>query len=82
MMFNLMVVSYRIFSLLDHILIDYVLGAAIPIVHSDRDCGDEDGHGGLCRAAKSGGYCAAKTTPPHENILREYFHALFMHRKR
>ena len=44
-------------------LLDYAVGNAIAIAHDDPDGGDEDGRDGVCSAAKSGGYCAAKTTP-------------------
>ena len=62
MTFNLMAVSCRTVSL-GHVLIDYAFGAAILIAHGDPDGGDEDGRDGVRSAAKSGGYCAAKTTP-------------------
>ena len=39
------------------------LVATIAIVQGDPDGGDEDGRDGVRSAAKSGGYCAAKTTP-------------------
>ena len=57
-----MALSCRIFSL-GLILIDYALGAAIRIAYGDPDSGDEDGRDGARSAVKSGGYCAAKTTP-------------------
>ena len=62
-MFNLMAVSFRIFSL-GHILIDYVFGATITITitHGDGDGGDKDGRDSVRRVAKSGGYRSAKTT--------------------
>ena len=40
--------------------------AAICIAYGDRDGGDKDGRDGVHSAVKSGGYCAAKTTPPNE----------------
>ena len=58
-----MAVSCRTFSL-GHILIDCVSGTAIAIARGDRDGGNEDDRDGMRRAAKSGGYCAAKSTPP------------------
>ena len=57
-----MALSCRIFSL-GLILIDYALGAAIRIAYGDPGGGDEDGRDGARSAVKSGGYCAAKTTP-------------------
>ena len=57
-----MALSCRIFSL-GLILIDYALGATICIAYGDPDGGDEDGRDGSLSAVKSGGYCAAKTTP-------------------
>ena len=57
-----MALSCRIFSL-GHLLIDYAFGAAIRIAYGDPDGGDEDGRDGARSAVKSGGYCAAKTTP-------------------
>ena len=56
MMFNLIAVSCRTFSL-GHTLIGYVFDF-------DRDGGDEDSHCNVRRVAKSDGYCATKTTPP------------------
>ena len=41
----------------------YATGAAILIAHADPGGGDEDDHDGMRSNAKSGGYCAAKTTP-------------------
>ena len=41
----------------------YAIGAVILIAHTDPDGGDEDGHDGMRSNAKSGDYCAAKTTP-------------------
>ena len=46
------------------ILVDHAGGGAVTIVHSDCDGGDEDGRGGVRRAAKSGAYCAAEATSP------------------
>ena len=61
-----MALSYRTFSLV-HLLVDYALGAAIRIAYGDRDDGgDEDGRDGARSAVKSGGCCAAKTTPPNK----------------
>ena len=57
-----MVVSCRTFSL-GHVLTDYVFGATIAIAVGDGDGGHKDGHYDVCRADKSGSYCAAKTTP-------------------
>ena len=69
MMFDLMAAICRTFSL-GHILyvIDYVFGATIVIAPSDGDDDNEDGSGGVHRAAKSGGYCAAKTTPSNKSF--------------
>ena len=57
-------ISCRTISL-GHVLIDYALDAVILIAHGDSDGGDEDGQNGVrsLASAKSGGYCAAKTTP-------------------
>ena len=44
-------------------LIVYAVGGAIAIVHDDRDGGNEDGRDAMRPAAKSGGYCAAKSPP-------------------
>ena len=76
MVFNLMAVSCVTFSL-GPILIDYAVGGAIAIAHGDRDGGDEDGRDGVRRAAKSGGYCVAKTTHPAQTLaLRVLQHPL------
>ena len=53
----------RTFSL-DPIPVDHAAGGAIAIVHGNCDGGNEDGRGGMRRAANSGGYCAAKATSP------------------
>ena len=57
-----MALSYRTFSLV-HLLIDYAFGAIIRIAYGDPDGGDEDGRDSGRSAVKSGGCCAAKTTP-------------------
>ena len=60
-----------------HIKINYVFGATIAIAHGNDDGGDKDGRDSVRRAAKSGGYCAAKTTPPNETFaLRVIQHSL------
>ena len=41
----------------------YAFAAAIRITYGDRDDGNEDSRDGARSAVKSGGYCAAKTTP-------------------
>ena len=75
-MFNLMTVSCQTFSL-GHILINCVFGAAIRIANGDGDDVNEDGRDGVCRAAKSGSYYAAKTTPPNKTFaLRVLQHPL------
>ena len=71
-----MALSYRIFSLV-HLLVDYAFGAAIRIAYGDHNGGDEDGRDGARSAVKSGGCCAAKTTPPHKTCaLRVLQHPL------
>ena len=40
-----------------------MFGAAITIAHGNPNGGDEDSHDSVRSAAKSDGYCAAKTTP-------------------
>ena len=71
-----MALSCRTFSLV-HLLIDYAFGAAIRIAYGDRDGGDEDGRNGVRSAVKSGGCCAAKTTPPYKTFaLRVLQHPL------
>ena len=60
-----MALSYRIIGLV-HLIVDYAFGAAILIAYGDRDGDDEDGRDGARSAVRSGGYCAAKTTPPHK----------------
>ena len=63
-----MALSYRIFSLV-HLLVDYAFVAAIDNAYGDRDGGDD--------AVRSGGYCAAKTTPPNKTFaLRVLQHPL------
>ena len=62
-----MALSYRTFILV-HLLVDYAFGAAIRIAYGDRDSGDEDDRDGARSAVKSGGDCAAKTTPPYKNF--------------
>ena len=57
-----MAVSCRNFSY-GHLLMGDAFGAAIRIAYGDPDGGDEDGRDGARSAVKSGGYCAAKTTP-------------------
>ena len=62
---------------LGHILRGYAFDAAIRITYGDRDGGDEDGRDGLRSTVKSGGCCAAKTTPPYKTIaLRVLQHPL------
>ena len=56
--------THRIFSLV-HLLIDYAFGAAVRIAYGNRDGGNKDGRDGARSAVKSGGCCAAKTTPPN-----------------
>ena len=77
MTFDITAVSCRTFSL-GHILINYVFGGAINIAHDDGDGGDKEGLDGVRRIAKSsGGYCAAKITPPNETVaLRVLQHPL------
>ena len=71
-----MALSCRTFSLV-HLLIDYAFGAAIRIAYGDPDGGDEDGRDGVRSAVKSGGCCAAKTTPPYKTVaLRVLQHPL------
>ena len=36
--------------------------------YGDRNCSDEDGRTGMRSAVKSGGCCAAKTTPPYKTF--------------
>ena len=67
--FRLLPYYDRTFSL-GPILVDHAGGGAVTIVHSDCDGGDEDGRGGVRRAAKSGGYCAAKATLPIASFAR------------
>ena len=62
MTLNLMTVSCQTVSL-GHVLIDYAFGTAILITHGDLYGSDEGGRDGVRSTAKSGGYCAAKTTP-------------------
>ena len=69
MIFYLMNVSCRTFSL-DHTLIDYAVGSAIPIAHGNHNGGNEGGCDCVHRAAKSGGYCVAKTTAPLKNFAK------------
>ena len=53
-----------------HIKINYVFGATIAIAHGNDDGGDKDGRDSVRRAAKSGGYCAAKATLPIASFAR------------
>ena len=62
-----MALSNRSFSLV-HPLVDYAFGAAIRIVYGDRNDGDEDGRDGARSAVKSGGCCAARTTPSNKTF--------------
>ena len=55
------------FSLLNK-LIDSSLVDTIAIVQGNPDGGDEDSRGGMHSADKSGGYCAAKTTPSNKSF--------------
>ena len=55
----------------------YSFGAAICIAYGDLDGGDEDSRDGMRSAVKSGGGCAAKTTPPNKPFtLRVLQHPL------
>ena len=73
---NVVALSYRTFSLA-YLLVDYAAGAAILIAYGDRDGGDEDGRDGARSAVRSGGCCAAKTTPPYKTCaLRVLQHPL------
>ena len=63
-----MTLSYRTFSLA-YLLVDYAFGAAIRVAYGDRDGGIEDGRNGVRSAVKSGGCCAAKTTPTYRLVL-------------
>ena len=57
----------------------YVFGAAIRIAYGDPDGGDDDSRDGVRSAAKSGGYCAAKTTPLIKTLaLRVLKHTLML----
>ena len=60
-----MALSCRTFSLLN-ILVDYAFVTAIRITYGERGGGDEDGRDGARSAVKSGGCCAAKTTPTYK----------------
>ena len=62
MFIDLVALSCRTFSL-RHLLIDYVLGAVIPIAHGHPDGGSEDSYDGVHSAFKSSGYYVVKTTP-------------------
>ena len=62
-----MAASCRTFSL-GHLLIIYAFGAAIRIVYGNLGDDDEDSCDGMRSAIKSGGYCAAKTTPPNKTF--------------
>ena len=62
-----MALSCRTFSSV-HLLIDYAFGAVIRIPYGDPDGGDEDNRDGARSAVKSGGYCAAKNTPPNKRF--------------
>ena len=46
----------------------------MPIAHGDLDGGDKDGHDGVRSAAKSGGYCAAKTTSLIKTLVVRVIH--------
>ena len=46
------------------ILVDCAVDGAIAITHGNCNGNNEDGHVGVRRAVKSGGYCVAKATPP------------------
>ena len=71
-----MALRYRIFSLA-HLLVDYAFGAAIRIAYDDHNGGNEDGRDGAHSAVRSGGCCAAKTTPPYKTFaLRLLQHQL------
>ena len=60
---NIVALSYRTFCLV-YILVYYACRSAICIAYGDFDGGDEDDRNGARSAVRSGGYCAAKTTPP------------------
>ena len=44
----------------------YAFGATIRIAYGDTESGDKDPRDGVRSAVNSGGYCAAKTTPPNK----------------
>ena len=56
--------TFSLCPILVHKYIDDAADGAITIVYGDCDNGDEDGRSGVRRAAKAGGYCATKVTPP------------------
>ena len=62
---NIVALSYRTFCLV-YILVYYACRSAICIAYGDFDGGDEDDRNGARSAVRSGGYCAAKTTPPYK----------------
>ena len=73
---DIVALSCRTFSLV-YLLIDYAFGAAIRIAYGDRVAGDEDGRDCVRSAVKSGGSCAAKTTPSYKtSALRVLQHPL------
>ena len=49
-------------------IMGYAFSAAIRIACGDLDGRDEDGRNGVRIAIKSGGYCAAKTTPSYKTF--------------
>ena len=67
MSIDIVALSCRNFTLV-YLLKDYAFGAAIRIACGFCGCGDEGGRGGVRSAVKSGGCCAAKTTPPHKTF--------------
>ena len=62
---NIVALSCRTFSLV-RLLIDYAFGVAICIAYGDPNGGNVSGCDGARSAVKSGGCCAAKTTPPNK----------------
>ena len=73
---KIVALSCQIFTLA-YLLVDYAFRVAIRIAYGDRNGGDEDGRDGACSIVKSGGCCAAKTTPPHKTCaLRVIQHPL------
>ena len=63
------ITPYRSFGSV-HLLVDYSIDLAICIAYGDRDGGKEVGRNGARSAVKSGGFCAAKTTPPYKTFAK------------